>query len=477
VSTTSAVDIRAGLDHPVIDIDGHVIEYFPALADYLRDEGVDMASPSMKRLLPGAFGPDQDWYALSPEERVASRVARPPWWGSPARNTRDLATAMFPALLAERLDELGIDFSVAYPSVGLAFLHLEQESERRGACRALNRCNADAFATLGDRLAPVAAIPMHTPEEAIAELEYAVNTLGFRAVLLAGYVQRPAPVVANDPAVAPWALWLDFYGIDSAHDYDPVWAKCRELGVSVAFHSGSIGWGSRRSTSSYMYNHIGHLAEGQHALAKSLFLGGVTRRFPELNFAFLEGGVAWAATLYSDLIGHWEKRNRDALAHLDPASIDKELFFELFAKYGGKWVDADPRGGVRRAKEDPALLDEFAALGITSAEEIRDLFVPRFFFGCEADDPLTTTAFNEKVNPFGSRLQAMFGSDVAHWDVPDMTEVLEEAWEMVEHGLITDADFKDFTFTNPVKFFTGANPRFFAGTRVEAAVDAYLTGE
>ena len=41
-----------------------------------------------------------------------------------------------------------------------------------------------------------------------------------------------------------------------------------------------------------------------------------------------------------------------------------------------------------------------------------------------------------KVNPFGARLRPMFGSDVAHWDVPDMSEVLEEAWEMVDHGWI-----------------------------------------
>ena len=46
----------------------------------------------------------------------------------------------------------------------------------------------------------------------------------------------------------------------------------------------------------------------------------MTRRFPDLNFAFLEGGVAWAAALYADLIGHWEKRNLAALRrHLDPA--------------------------------------------------------------------------------------------------------------------------------------------------------------
>ena len=82
------------------------------------------------------------------------------------------------------------------------------------------------------------------------------------------------------------------------------------------------------------------------------------------------------------------------------------------------------------------MLDEWAACRIRTVDDIRDLYVPPFFFGCEADDPITATAFDPKLNPFGARLQAMFGSDVAHWDVPDMSEVLEEAWEMVDHGLI-----------------------------------------
>jgi len=81
---TSAAEIRKHLRHPVVDADGHCVEFFPALGDYLRDEGVDPASPTMTRLLPGAFGPYADWYALSTEERARRRVARPPWWGTPA---------------------------------------------------------------------------------------------------------------------------------------------------------------------------------------------------------------------------------------------------------------------------------------------------------------------------------------------------------------------------------------------------------
>ncbi|MGA2521747.1 MAG: amidohydrolase family protein [Acidimicrobiales bacterium] len=469
--TSRSSQVHARLEHPVIDGDGHTAEYFPALVPFLEAEGVDLTSPSLRRLLPASFGPDADWAALSTAERAARRVARPPWWGSPARNTRDLATSMFPRLMYERLDEMGLDFAVIYPSVGLAFLHLPDEGERRAACRALNRYNAEAFGPFADRMAPVAAIPMHTPAEAVEEIEWAVD-LGYRSVLLAGYVQRPVAAL-GDTAAGEYARWLDFYGIDSEYDYDPVWEACRRLRLPVAFHSGSIGWGSRMSVSNYMYNHIGHLAEGQHALAKSLFMGGVTRRFPEVRFAFLEGGVAWAASLYADLLGHWEKRNVVALGHLDPAGIDRALFADLLERYGPSSAP-EARRVVTRAPVVESERDEWAPCGIERPEDIRDRFVESFFFGCEADDPLTTTAFNTRVNPFGSRLKAMFGSDISHWDVPDMSEVLDEAWEMVDHGLFTPADFRDFVFVNPVRFLAGANPAYFDGTVVETSVRRFL---
>ena len=122
------------------------------------------------------------------------------------------------------------------------------------------------------------------------------------------------------------------------------------------------------------------------------------------------------------------------------------------------------------------MLDEFAACRIETAQDIKTLFTDTFYFGCEADDPLTAMAFNTKLNPFGAELNAMMGSDIAHWDVPDMAEVLEEAWEMVENDWIDETAFEKFTFVNPVRFYTGTNPVFFKGTVVETAVDQFLAG-
>ena len=98
--------------------------------------------------------------------------------------------------------------------------------------------------------------------------------------------------------------------------------------------------------------------------------------------------------------------------------------------------------------------------------EFLELFVPRFYFGCEADDPLVAWAFAERVNPLGARFRPIFGSDISHWDVPDMTEPVAEAFELVERGVIAAEEFRELMFLNPVRLHAGANPHFFDGTLV-----------
>jgi hypothetical protein len=98
------------------------------------------------------------------------------------------------------------------------------------------------------------------------------------------------------------------------------------------------------------------------------------------------------------------------------------------------------------------------------------MFTERFFFGCEADDPMNALAFASHLNPGGATLPAIFSSDIGHWDVRDMREVLPEAYELVEHGQFTPEQFRAFVFTHPAKLWTAMNPDFFTGTSVEAAV-------
>jgi predicted TIM-barrel fold metal-dependent hydrolase len=471
--------IHSRLNHPVIDSDGHWIEYFPVMLDYLRQVAGNSAAEGMKSgdEIVGRI------VNMSLEQRRHERRAQQSWWPFPTRNTLDRATAMIPKLLYERLEELGLDFSVLYPTQGLGIYAIRNDEIRQATCRSFNMYIADRFRDYADRLTAAAAIPMHTPQEAIAELEH-VKQLGLKAIVTGSVIRRPIPAYAGNGGNHRGAEWYDVLGIDSDYDYDPVWRKCVELGFAPTFHSAGRGLGLRLSPSNFTYNHIGHFANAGEAVCKALLMGGVTRRFPTLKFAFLEGGLGWACQLYADLIGHWKKRNYKALEEVNPANLDRRRLRELFEKYEGRqaaekldgWqsVSEGEQTAAAWAARGREVIDDYAACRIERPEDFRELFARNFYFGCEADDPMNAWGFNSKVNPYGARIKALFGSDIGHFDVPAMREVLPEAYELVDDGIITEDDFRDFVFTYPVEFWTGVNPDFFKGTHVENEAAAWL---
>jgi hypothetical protein len=469
----SAAEIRASLSHPVVDADGHWIEYGPFIDEELRRIGGDKAAEGFQYVRDVI----QQGLSMSVAERSDVRMAQQGFWTFPARNARDRATALMPRLLYERLDEFGIDLTI-----GLGLHRIPDAEVRRATCRAYNTFTASYFADFADRLTPAAIIPMVTPDEAISELEFVTGRLGLKVVKLGSLVPRPIPVVArNYPEAARYATWFDVFGLDSDYDYDPVWAACQELHLSPTFHRGSRGFGLRVSPSNFVFNHVGHFAAANEALCKALFLGGVTRRFPALKFGFLEGGVGWACQLLADLIEHWEKRNRQGLEEVNPAHIDVERIIGLAQEYGSaNLVTALRRtNGIFDGEGSGATggienLDDFSRCEIVRKSDFRELFVDSFYFGCEADDKMTSWAFNRRNNPLHARLNTLFGSDIGHFDVVDMAGVLPEAYELVEDGLIGEDDFADFLFASPVRFHGEANPAFFKGTVIERQADDLL---
>ena len=479
----SSADVRAKLGHPVVDADGHMLEFTPIFLDHLKEVGgSDMVERFVAR---SRRNREAMWYALTPEERAEHRLARPPWWAVAARNTLDRATSMLPNLLRDRLDEFGFDYCISYPTLGF-FLFDEPDDElRQATCRAQNNMVADIFSGVKDRITPAATVPAFTPDEAISELEHATRELGLKAVMLSNLVRRVIPRAAGEDGEGERAEWLDPLALDSLHDYDPVWARCVELGVAPTAHSFMQGHGWRRSHSCYAYNQTGHFADAGEAFSKALFFGGVTRRFPNLNFGVLEGGVGYGITVFSTLIEVWRKRGAPGIADLDPSSLDYGLMRDLFSRHGGERfasrLGEDERIGysilrsdrvVREA--DRRLLDEFAPAGIAREEDVRARFADRIWFGCEADDVMAPMALSGRGVPLGAKVKATFGSDIGHWDVKEMNRVLEEAFEMVEDGLATEGEFRDFTFANPVTLHAGMNPDFFRGTVVEDDVDKLL---
>jgi predicted TIM-barrel fold metal-dependent hydrolase len=460
VPSDEVAQIRRRISHPIIDADGHLVEFMPMVIDCMREIAGNAVA---ERFIE---------YRRSPFTSGGGYLPTRVFFGNPLG--LDRMTVLLPKLFYQRLEEIGIDFALLYPTSGLSVLSNPDDELRQAAARALNTYYARVYAEFRDRLEPVAIIPTFTPGEAVAELDYAVGVLGFKAVVLSGVIPRTTRPDGST------ASWIDTLGHDSLHDYEPLWRRCVELGIVPSFHGIGYGWGSRVSPRNYVYNHLGNFASAQEAVCRSLVMGGVPARHPDLRLSFLEGGVAWAAQLYADLLGHYEKRNKDAVQMFDPAKFDVELAGELFAEFAtgplrdyGHRVEegSKPLGDPRASLYG---LDDFAESGITGIDDIVQIFTRQLSFGCEADDPLNALAFNKKMLPHEARLSAMFASDIGHWDVPDVRGVLPEAWELVEDGHLTESSFADFTCGNVVRMLTSMNPAFFEGTAVADAVRPYL---
>ena len=472
--------LRARLDHPVVDGDGHILEFLPLFFDYFKQVGGgDLYTRYMSR------GKVSDRYS-SPAEREERRLSRSPYWTMPAKNTLDRMTATLPALLRERLDEFGIDFTVLYPTLGLNLYNEPDQEFRQALCRAYNTMVADHYREHSDRMTPVAIIPAFTPKEAIDELDHAIRTLGLKAMTLGTMVRRPIEAARKiSPEAARYAVWFDNLALDSAYDYDPFWAKCVELKVSVASHVDAIGRGFRTSTSNYTYSQVGCFAEVGEAFCKAVVLGGVARRFPRLNFAFLEGGAGWACDLFRGLDSRLKKRSGEALDNYNPARLNQKLAEELVDRYGGRLLAGKfPLARLQEfnvmaptisldgiSREHPDTVDEWQLSGIRKREELIDVFARQFYFGCEADDPTASLAFRGTGTPRSTPLRAIFSSDLGHWDVVDMREIMSEAFELLDDGALDESQFRQFMFAYPVAQHATMNPDFFRGTIVEDAVE------
>src|SRR5882757_5423715 len=140
----SPEQVRSQLSHPIVDGDGHWLEYAPVFSEKMRKAAGDKAADGFL----AALRSTTDALKLTPAERSRRRVAQPNFWNRQAENTLDRATAMMPKMLYERLDGLG------------------------------------------DRMTPAAIIPMHHPEEAIAELEFVTKQLGSKVGMFGSGMPR-----------------------------------------------------------------------------------------------------------------------------------------------------------------------------------------------------------------------------------------------------------------------------------------------
>ena len=82
----AAARIRASLDHPVIDSNGHLIEFLPAVMSHLEAIAGRRAVKRYEEWMRNRFAP-------TAERRRDERIHKVPFWTLPAENTLGRAAA------------------------------------------------------------------------------------------------------------------------------------------------------------------------------------------------------------------------------------------------------------------------------------------------------------------------------------------------------------------------------------------------
>ncbi len=174
------------------------------------------------------------------------------------------------------MDAEGIDVSILYASVGLAYGGLKDPELAVASCRAYNNWMADFCQPYPDRLYNVAPVPLIDVDAAIAEMRRVVTQHGVKAVSI-----RPNPY--NDRRLSDPA-------------YYPFWAEAQELDCTIAVHS-TVGGdlptvGFDRYPDFFRRMVIAHPLEQQMA-CMDLTCGSVLEKYEHLRVAFLETGGGW----------------------------------------------------------------------------------------------------------------------------------------------------------------------------------------
>jgi uncharacterized protein len=244
----------------IIDGDGHVMEYNGGIIAHMSSPYREIAH--------------RKGFVFPPLDHLHSgrAVETPP--------QRDQRPAVGPEGWLAFLDDVGIEWSVLYPTLGLAYGKIVSLDYAVEASRAYNDWLSDTYLKVNPRFKGMAIIPMQDPEEAAKELKRAVTELGMLGAMMPSN-GLPMPL--------------------GSKTYWPVYAEADRLGCCLAVHGGVHDRFGMDHMNMYVPVHaLGH-PWGITVSCASIVYNGIFDRFPRLRIAFLEGGVAWLLLLLERL--------------------------------------------------------------------------------------------------------------------------------------------------------------------------------
>ena len=248
---------------PVVDGDGHVMEDWDSLLQYMPEPYIKsgrfrgrifppldhLHSASLFQLVPGAF----------------RQVGVDGW--------------------LEFMDDVGIERAVLYTTGGLAFGKVITGEFAIDVARAWNNWFHDTYLKKSARFQGLALIPLQEPEEAVKELRRTITELGFCGAMIHRPVSKDiwVPKSTGRFMLRPigWVAALGIHG--GAHE---------NLGMDYLTPYAPI-------------NALGH-PFGQMVAFAGIIFNGIFDKFPNLRIGFMEAGVSWLQTCLERFDRGWE---------------------------------------------------------------------------------------------------------------------------------------------------------------------------
>jgi uncharacterized protein len=253
---------------PVIDADTHIDEteatweYVQESEEALKPQPGAPANPDPSRR------PTRYWVVDGQrQQRFTRDDAR-------TKTTVEMRELLDPSARLRRMDELGVDVQVIYPTMFLVEGTDKPEVEL-AIRRSYNRWLADRCAKAGGRLRWVCLPPYRSMDKAIEELHFAKEH-GACGVLKKG----------NQEA--------DHWVADEY--FHPLYEEAEKLDLPICVHTGS-GVPDFSPTREFLHSSYLRMTSPVPNAFEAVVTFGVAGKFPKLRFGFIEAGASWVPFL------------------------------------------------------------------------------------------------------------------------------------------------------------------------------------
>lgn len=235
-----------------VDSDGHVMENEKELNEFIEEPFKSHGYVSARRLLP------------SLDRFHTARIE--------GRKPGTFDPTVGPEKWLRFLDKTGIEFTVLYPTEGLAYGQVVFPEWAVAYARAYNNWLYEKYLTVSPRFKGVALIPMQDVPNAVAELRRAVKELGMVGAMI--------PSNGINEHVSHKHFW-------------PIYEEAAKLDCALAVHGGSYSNLGFNTFTVFPATRALGMPFPLAIAMTGMIVDGVLDAFPRLRIGFLEGGTSW----------------------------------------------------------------------------------------------------------------------------------------------------------------------------------------